>query len=273
MEFAQEEAALQEQMLDPQEIARRKEEAAAAMRQSLMKWNSERAKNQEDIEELKRRKEERKREIEAEQALLLSMKEEDEAEAARAEEEQLKIEEMGGDQVDNKRKEDKPKANFADQKKFKTKEEREYYEALTALIKPFDVKTMDEDQLKKKITELYDIFANLINDKINLNKRMVEQDRTARELKEKLAVFLDEKASKKSGIDMEKFYPGKKSHPAKLTIFSKYDNRKGARTYDDRKEMYDVGTDVVRPKMLANVWEEKFNAWMNSAPAEDSEEE
>ena len=44
MEFAQEEAVLQEQMLDPQEIARRKEEAAAAMRQSLNKWNLERAK-------------------------------------------------------------------------------------------------------------------------------------------------------------------------------------------------------------------------------------
>jgi len=270
MEFLQEEEVLQEQMIDPQEIERRKEEAAAAMRQSLNKWNSEREKNENDIEELRRRKEERKREIEAEQALLLSMKEEDEAEAARAEEEQMKIEEIG---VDKKDKEDKPKANFADQKKFKTKEEREYYEALTALIKPFDVKTMNEEELKKKIAELYDIFANLINDKINLNKRMVEQDRTTRDLKEKLAVILDERASKKSGIDMEKFYPGKKNHPAKLTIFSKYDNRKGARTYDDRKEMYDVGTDVVRPKMLVNVWEEKFNAWMNSTPAEDSDEE
>jgi len=270
MEFAGQEELLEE-VMDPQEIARRKEEAAAAMRQSLNKWNSEREKNEEYIEELRRRKEERKREIEAEQALLLSMKEEDEAEAARAEEEQMKIEEMGVDKKEIK--EEKQKSNFADQKKFKTKEEREYYEALTTLIKPFDVKSMDEDQLKKKVAELYDIFANLINDKINLNKRMVEQDRTSRELKEKLSAILDEKASKKGGIDMEKFYPGKKSHPAKLTIFSKYDNRKGARTYDDRKEMYDVGTDVVRPKMLASVWEQKFNAWMNSAPAEDSEEE
>ena len=132
---------------------------------------------------------------------------------------------------------------------------------------------MDADQLKTKVAELYDIFANIINDKINLNKKMVEQDRISKDLKEKLSIILDDKASKKSGVDMEKFYPGKKSHPAKLTIFSKYDNRKGARTYDDRKEMYDVGTDVVRPKMLANVWEEKFNAWMNSAPGDHSDEE
>ena len=133
---------------------------------------------------------------------------------------------------------------------------------------------MDADQLKKKVAELYDIFANLINDKINLNKKMVEQDCISRDLKEKLSSILDEKASKKGGVDMEKFYPGKKSHPAKLTIFSKYAKKeKGARSYDDRKDMYDEGTDVVRPKILVNVWEEKFNAWMNSAPANDEDDE
>jgi len=272
MDFSREESALQEQMLDPQELGKRKEETAAAMRQSLNKWNSEREKNQEYIEDIKKRKEERKREIEADQALLLSMKEEDEADSARAEEEQMKIEDADVEQKGNKQ--EKVKTNFADQTKFKTNEEREYHEALTAVIKPFDVKTMDADQLKKKVAELYDIFANLINDKINLNKKMVEQDRTSSDLKEKLSSILEEKASKKGGVDMEKFYPGKKSHPAKLTIFSKYAKKeKGARSYDDRKDMYDEGTDVVRPKILVNVWEEKFNAWMNSAPADDSDGE
>jgi hypothetical protein len=110
---------------------------------------------------------------------------------------------------------------------------------------------MDAAQLKTKVAY---IFANLINDKINLNKKMVEQDRMSYYLKEKLYVILDLKASKKLAVDMEKFYPGKKIHPAKLTIFSKYDNRKGAQTYDDHKETYNVETDAVRPKMLANVW-------------------
>jgi len=249
-----------------QDPARKKEE----MRQSLNKWNAEREKNEEYIEQLRRRKEERKREIEAEQARILSMKEEDEEEAAKAEEDLLKIDDSGKDNPDGK---SKQKANFADQKKFKTKEEREYYEALTTLIKPFDVKTMDTEQLKSKVAELYDIFTNLINDKINLNKQMVDQDRNIKDLKEKLTMILDERASKKGGIDMEKFYPGKKNHPAKLTIFSKYDNRKGTRTYDDRKEMYDVGTDVVRPKMLVDMWQEKFNAWMNSDLDEQGDDE
>merc|ERR1711953_710595 len=152
-------------------------------------------------------------------------------------------------------KSEETKQNFADQKKFKSKDEREYFEALTHLIKPFDVKTMETEDLKKKVAELYDIFTNLINDKINLNKRYVEQDSIIKTLREKLNEILDARAAKKGQIDMHKFYPGKKSsHPPKMQIFSKYDNRKGTRSYDERKEMYDEGIDVVRPKMLASVW-------------------
>ena len=109
MEFPQEDLSLQEQMLDPQELAKRKEEAAAAMRNSLNKWNSEREKNEEYIEQLKKRKEDRKREIEAEQALLLSMKEEDEAEAARAEEEQMMIKVTGDEQREGQQEKSKTK--------------------------------------------------------------------------------------------------------------------------------------------------------------------
>ena len=36
---------------------------------------------------------------------------------------------------------------------FKTKEENEYYEFLTAVFKPFDVKIMDADQLETKVAE------------------------------------------------------------------------------------------------------------------------
>ena len=54
----------------------------------------------------------------------------------------------------------------------------------------------------------------------------------------------------------------------RMQIFSKYDNRKGTRSYDERKEMYDEGIDVVRPKMLASVWAEKFSAWLSENPEE-----
>ena len=91
-----------------------------------------------------------------------------------------------------------------------------------------------------------------------------------RALREKLNEILDARAAKKGQIDMHKFYPGQKktAHPPKMQIFSKYDNRKGTRSYDERKEMYDEGIDVVRPKMLASVWAEKFSAWLSENPEE-----
>ena len=245
-----------------------------AMKESMNKWKVERERNAEYIEEMRKAKEERKKEIEAQDALLLQMKEEAEAEAAKAEEEERKLEEMGKNPESSatpaESKSEGTKQNFADQKKFKSKDEREYFEALTKLIKPFDVKTMETEDLKKKVSELYDIFTNLINDKITLNKRLVEQDSNIKVLREKLNEILDARAAKKSGIDMHKFYPGmKSSHPPKMQIFSKYDNRKGTRSYDERKEMYDVGTDVVRPQMLINMWDQKFSAWLSENGGEN----
>merc|ERR1712243_94875 len=222
----------------------------------------------------KKNKEDRRKEIEAQEAMLQQLKDEEEAEEAAALEEEKKI---GGEvEVPAEAKKVDPvpavsgKQNFPDQKKFKSKDEQEYQEALTALIKPFDITKLNEDDLKKKISELYDIFTNLINDKINLNKKLIDQDAILKSLREKLNEVLDAKAAKKGVIDMHKFYPGKKSsHPPKMQIFSKYDNRKGTRSYDERKGMYDVGTDVVSPKMLASMWGEKFSAWMAENPEKE----
>ena len=114
-----------------------------AMKESMMRWKEERERNAEYIEEMRRAKEERKKEIEAQEAALLQMKEEAEVEAARAEEEEKKLEEAGTTAESSAKpadtKQDEGKQNFADQKKFKSKDEREYFEALTHLIKPFDV--------------------------------------------------------------------------------------------------------------------------------------
>ena len=45
--------------------------------------------------------------------------------------------------------------------------------------------------------------------------------------------------------------------------------RKGTRSYDERKAMYDEGTDVVRPQMLVTVWNEKFAAWLQENPDQE----
>jgi len=257
-----------EMMMELAEVAARKQEA---MKESMQRWKAERDNNADYIAKLKQNKEERRKEIEAQEAVLQQMKEEEEAqEAAAAEEEKMLQEQPQKEQKTEKAEADNSKKNFGDQqKKFKSKVDQEYEAALNSVIKPFDVAALDEAQMKKKVEELYDVFTNLINDKINLNKQLVEQDGTVRALREKLNEILDARAAKKGQIDMHKFYPGKKSsHPPKMQIFSKYDNRKGTRSYDERKEMYDEGIDVVRPKMLASVWAEKFSAWLSENPEE-----
>lgn len=260
-----------EMMMELAEVAARKQEA---MKESMQRWKAERENNADYIAKLKQNKEERRKEIEAQEALLLQMKEEEEAvEAAAAEEEKmLQSSPQKQEQKTEKTETDNnTKQNFGDQKKkFTSKVDQEYEDALNSAVKPFDVKTMDQDQMKKKVEELYDVFTNLINDKISLNKKMVDQDSNIKDLREKLNEILDARAAKKGQIDMHKFYPGQKktSHPPKMQIFSKYDNRKGTRSYDERKEMYDEGIDVVRPKMLASVWAEKFNAWLSENPEE-----
>ena len=165
------------------------------------------------------------------------MRKEDEAKAAKEEEEEEKIK----IDIDHEEMQQlKHKQNFSDQKKFKTKEVQEYEEALTNFIKPFDVNNMDTVQLKEKVFELYGKLANLKNDKIHLSKRMAEQNCLSKNLREKLFIILDDKASKKGFIDMEKYYPAKKGHSAKMR----------------RKET----ADNERPQVLVNVWEEKFYA-------------
>ena len=159
-------------MFERQEAAVRKQEA---MKESMERWKEERDRNADYIAQLKRNKEERKKEIEAQEALMQQMKEEEEAaeEAAAVEEKMLQSQ----PQKTEKSETDNSKQNFGDQKKkFKSKVDQEYEDALNSTVKPFDVATMDQDQMKKKVEELYDVFTNLINDKINLNKKMVEQD-------------------------------------------------------------------------------------------------
>merc|ERR1712038_2076692 len=134
--------------------------------------------------------------------------------------------------------------------------------ALAAVIKPFNLLTMDVDDLKKKAKELYDIAVKMIVDKCMFEELIKEQRQKLEDLNEQLDEKMRAKHAKK-GVDMHKFYPTKRVHPPKMSIFSKFDKRKGERNYDERKEMYDTGCNGARPKMLENMWEQKITAYLN----------
>jgi len=234
--------------------------------EKVEKWKNERVKNEEYIEQMRRRKEERKRELAEIEALRNSIEDD-------------KNEDIPEDILDEM--EIKDSAKNIDTNKvspinapFKPKEQVELEQELKEIIKPFDIQSLDSNGLKNKAQELFQIIGILINEKLQLTKRMTEQDKVFNNLQTKLDDIAMAKAVKK-GVDMEKFYPGQ-HHPPKMQILSKYQAsgvKKGERTYDERKTMYDTGITVVRPKMLEDMWNMKFSAWMESPDAGKSFEE
>jgi len=262
MDLTEEELALQARVMES--ISQKREEVITFKKQSVAKWKNEREQNEDYIEQMRRNKEARKRELEELEVLKASIcQEEDEVEF---------------NDVEIEMKNDIPKAPTVQEvekqqakQPAKSKEQIEYENELNKLIRPFDPKSMEKESLECKVKELFEIMMKLQNEKQQLKTRLKEQDHEFKDAQERMAERISAKAAKK-GVDMEKFYPGAK-HPPKMQITSKYDNRKGERTYSDRKDMYNTGIDVVRPKLLEDMWSLKFSAWMDSSTAGKSFDE
>merc|ERR1719205_41535 len=148
----------------------------------------------------------------------------------------------------------------------KSKEQLEMEEALAQRIRPLNLEGMDTDQLKNRLQEYWRAYTSMKGEKAQLERRFEEQSQEIKEAQEKMAEIVLAKQAKK-GVDMERLAlgPGGKpsKHPPKKQMVSKYAKAgKGDRSYDERKDMYEAGVDLVRPKMLENVWQAKFSAWM-----------
>merc|ERR1712080_399399 len=128
--------------------------------------------------------------------------------------------------------------------------------ALAERVRPLnvvDLEKMDKVQLEDRAKEYWKVIQSINGEKNELSKRMEEQDREIKDAVQRLAEVMAAKQARK--------------HPPKKQMTSKFDNRKGNRTYEERKDMYDQGVANVRPKMLVNVWQAKFSAWMEDDQA------
>merc|ERR1712107_211194 len=139
-------------------------------------------------------------------------------------------------------------------------EEEEEEAAAAAMLNP------DKAPEVKKPDAPVDPAGQGNKSKAQLERRFEEQSHEIKEAQEKMAEIVLAKQAKK-GVDMERLAlgPGGKpsKHPPKKQMVSKYAKAgKGDRSYDERKDMYEAGVDLVRPKMLENVWQAKFSAWM-----------
>merc|ERR1719153_569674 len=228
------------------------------LKQSVKKWNSEKSANEEYIAQMRANKEARKKEMEEMEdptQQLLEEEEEEEAAAAAM---------LNPDKAPEVKKPDAP-VDPAGQGN-KSKEQLEMEEALAQRIRPLNLEAMDTDQLKDRVQEYWRAYTSLRGEKAQLERRFEEQSHEIKEAQEKMAEIVLAKQAKK-GVDMERLAlgPGGKpsKHPPKKQMVSKYAKAgKGDRSYDERKDMYEAGVDLVRPKMLENVWQAKFSAWM-----------
>jgi len=251
MDLTDEERAMQAQGMDS--LNNQKEH----MKQSVKKWNSEKSANEEYIAQMRANKEARKREMEEMERMKAQLLEEEEEEDAAA------AAMMNPDAPTEVK---KVEAAVDPVQGNKSKEQLEMEEALAQRIRPLNLEGMDTDQLKNRLQEYWKAYSSLKSEKAQLAKRFEEQSHEIKEAQEKLSEIVLAKQAKK-GVDMERLAlgPGGKpsKHPPKKQMVSKYAKAgKGDRSYDERKDMYDVGVDLVRPKMLENVWQAKFSAWM-----------
>merc|ERR1712066_790376 len=139
---------------------------------------------------------------------------------------------VGGDSGDARKEMSKTKEQLEEEKKM----------ALSIRIKPLDLESMDSDELKSKVEDLFKIIIQLETDKYDYQQRKVTQELDLKELKERQKAQLRQKALKK-GLDPDALV-GK--YPPMIRMYSKYERRTDTRTYDDRKKLYEGGWEVLK---------------------------
>jgi len=266
----------------PEDPAKAKAALNDSLKEYINEWRKTREAEEVELKKLKDKQAKRK-EIRAEQEKKLNQqkkeeeakqrKEEDDKKAAEAEEKKKRLEEAEAKRqaMLEAQKEQKTAAatakksaasgetNDARKEMSKTKEqlEEEKKIALAIRIKPIDVEALDADQLKAKITELYNITVQLETDKYDMEQKRLTQITDLKELKERQKAQLRQKALKK-GLDADALVG---LHPPMIRMYSKYERRTDTRSYEDRKKLYEGGWEVLRAEHLDGLWKEKMEEW------------
>merc|ERR1719495_1015092 len=264
----------------------KKGELDEQLKEYINEWRKQRAKEEEELKRLKEKQAKRK-EIRAEQEKKLAQQKKEEEERLRKEEAEKKAKEAEEKRKRLEEAEKKRQAMMQAQKEkqqaagtgkggakktdgggmsnvqdarremTKTKEqlEEEKKISLSIRIKPLELDSMDADALKATASDLWDTIVRLETEKYDLEERQRRQDYDLKELKERKKQQLRQKAMKK-GLDPEAL-TGK--YPPKIRMYSKYERRTDTRTYEDRRQLYEGGWEVVRAEHLQALWKEKYD--------------
>jgi len=250
-----------------------KNELNEQLKEYINQWRDERTKEESELKRLKEKQAKRK-EIRAEQDKALAMKKREEEEKIRNEEAEKKAKDAAEKKKIMEDAEIKRQEMMAAQKekgggkkgaapamdarkelsKSKEQVEEECKISLNIRIKPLPLDEMDSDELRNKISSIWNTILTLETDKYDYEQRQLDQDYEFKELAERQKLQLRNKAIKK-GLDPESFTG---AHPPTIHMFSKYERRTDTRTYGDRKKLYEGGAEVLRSEALESAWKEKF---------------
>ncbi|CAL4068023.1 unnamed protein product [Meganyctiphanes norvegica] len=244
------------------EQKKKEDDKLIQLKQKQTKRRILRAEEEKRLEEQKKEEEDRK--LKAEQAKKL--KEQDDKKKALEELEKKrhgahakkdankKFAGKAGDKLSNvmaaKAEMGKSKEQLAEEKKI----------ALSIRVKPLSgLETMDEEKLKAKAQEIWNLIVKQESDKYDLEVRMKRQEYDLKELKERQKQQLRARALKK-GLDPEALL-GK--HPPKIQTASKFERRTDRRTYDDKKKLFEGGWELLCKEEFEKMWQEKYGEFKN----------
>merc|ERR1712172_67086 len=261
------------------------------LKEYINEWRKQRQKEEEELKKLKDKQAKRK-EIRAEQEKKLAQQKKEEEErlrkdeadkkAAEAEEKRKKMEEaekkrqemmkaqkekMGpaAGSKGGSKKQGEGMGNVVDVRREMTKTKEQLEEekkiSLSIRIRPLELDGMDQDDLKSKAKELWEMIVKLETERYDLEERTRRQDYDLKEPKERQRQQNKQKAIK-LGLDPEAL-TGK--YPPKIRMYSKYERRTDTRTYDDRRKLYEGGWDVLQSELLEKSWKEKMEEWTGRA--------
>merc|ERR1712137_515737 len=269
----------------------KKGELDEQLKEYINEWRKQRAKEEEELKKLKDKQAKRK-EVRSEQEKKLAQQKKEEEErlrkdeadkkAAEAEEKRKKMEEaekkrqemmkaqkekMGpaGGSKGGSKKQGEGMGNVVDVRREMTKTKEQLEEekkiSLSIRIRPLELDGMDQDDLKTKAKELWEMIVKLETERYDLEERTRRQDYDLKEQKERQRQQNKQKAIK-LGLDPEAL-TGKS--PPKIRMYSKYERRTDTRTYDDRRKLYEGGWDVLYTELLEKTWKEKMEEWTGRA--------
>merc|ERR1712055_152375 len=141
--------------------------------------------------------------------------------------------------------------------KTKAQLEEEKKVCLSLRIKPIDLEGLGTEQLKSKANELWETVIRLETEKYDLEERGKRQGHDLKVLNERQIQRLRLKAVR-MGLHAEAL-TGK--YPPKVRMFSNFERRIDTRTFDEKKDLFSGGWEIIISEFLEKEWKEKYGEW------------